>query len=301
MKSVKSIVVKQNKSKKMKSFQYIIIAIVTALCTSCETDVDASDLLEQQQLIVINGYLSPQDTTLKVQISKSKSRASNGSSNTDDLIIKNATVTITDENENEAALVYSESSFSYEAPATDLAILPGQQYFLTTMVEGKEYKAACSIPLNIVQNIESEVRENTSDDFFGNRVLKVSIEDIEDQRNFYIVGAKVLQIFDGGGDSEFDVDFEFEQFTTDSNRENSVITVDGFFDLFSDAQPNPQVKIQVANAEEILYDALRATFLNDYNDGDPFFEPVIAPTNIEGENGFGVFAGYQITEKETTF
>lgn len=276
----------------VKCIKYLFLIISLLSVMSCETSVDASDLLDKQDLVVINGYLSPQSSLLQVQVSRSKSRASSSSSDISDLVITNATVTIANTSGEEIGLVYTETTFNYEAQAMDLPIISGEEYFLTVVVDGITYSASCTIPQETVQNIEVEVRDNNDPDVFGNKELRLNIEDIRDTRNFYIVSAEVP----GSGI----VDFEFEQFTTDSNRENAVISVDGVFTLFDSPDPN-QALIKVANAEEILYDALRATFLNDYNEDNPFFEPVIAPSNIKGENGFGVFAGFQLTEVETNF
>lgn len=302
MKSTRSTLLEKYKDTQMKYFQNIILIILSICLVSCETSVDASDLLEKQQLVVINGYLSPQDTTLKVQVSRSKSRAS--SANVKDMVIKDATVVIIDEEKNEVALTYMDTSLNYEAPASGLTITSGKKYFLKVTALGKEYKASCTIPTESVQRIEKNIKIK-EDEFSGNRLLKVTIGDIKDQNNFYIIGAVVTQSFDNGGgtinDGVENVNFEFRQFATDVSRENSVITAEGFFNLSANALPNPKLKIKVANAEKILYGALRATYLNDFNDGDPFAESVIAPTNIEGENGFGVFAGYQLAEVEETF
>ncbi|WP_282081343.1 DUF4249 family protein [Aquimarina algiphila] len=287
----------------MRYFKNIIILTLSIWLVSCETSVDASGLLDQQQLIVINGFLSPQDTTLKVQVSKSKSKARGLTNNTnEDFVIKDATVMIADEEENEVTLIYTNSSLSYEAPATDLPIIPGKKYFLTAMVEGKEYKSSCIIPLEQVVRIEQDIRVETRDDFIGNRKMKVTIEDIKEKSNYYVVGAEATYFFNGGTSEGITVnlDFEFNQFLTDTNRENSVVTADGGFFL-PDFAKLTKVKIKVTNTEEVLYNALRAEFINNYNGGNPFTESVIAPTNIEGENGFGVFAGYQLTEKEITF
>ncbi|MEW7278163.1 DUF4249 family protein [Aquimarina sp. 2201CG1-2-11] len=285
----------------MKYFQNIVILLISIWLIGCETGVDSSDLLNKAELVVINGYLSPQITTLKVQVSKSKPRASTTPIN--DLVIKDATVVIADENANELELNYVEDSMSYEGPASEMEIIPGKKYFLKAMVNGKEYKSSCNIPTTFIEKIEHKVQVK-SNDYNGNRSLKVTIEDIKDQTNFYIVGATVIQSFGQNttpSESIENVEFELKQFATDVGRENSIITADGFFTLASDALPDPVLKIKVTNTEKILYEALRATFLNEFNDGDPFAEAVIAPTNIEGENGYGVFAGYQLVEKEITF
>ncbi|TPN84391.1 DUF4249 domain-containing protein [Aquimarina algicola] len=287
----------------MRYFKNTILLLVSVWLAGCETNVDASDLLDQQQLIVINGFLSPQDTILKVQVSKSESKA-RGRTNTtnEDFVIKDATVIIKDEEENEVSLIYSNSSLSYEAPATDLLITPGKKYFLATTVQGKEYTSSCIIPLEQVTGIEQSIGVDNRDDFIGNRKMKVTIEDIKEKSNYYVVGAEATYSFEGdtSGETTRDLDFEFNRFITDTNRENSVVTADGGFFLPGFAEIT-KVKIKVANTEEILYNALRAEFINNYNDDNPFTESVIAPTNIEGENGFGVFAGYQLTEKEITF
>ncbi len=287
----------------MRYFKNIIVVILGIWLVGCETSVDASDLLDQQQLIVINGFLSPQDSTLKVQVSKSKSKARGQTNNTnEDFVIKDATVVIADEEENEVTLLYTNSSLSYEAQGIDLPILPGKKYFLTAMVQGKEYKSSCIIPLDQIERIEQDIRVETRDGAVGNRILKLSIGDIKDKSNYYVVGAEATYSFEGdtSGGTTINLDFEFNQFLTDMNRENSVVTADGGFFL-PDSAIITKVKIKVTNTEEVLYNALRAEFINNYNDENPFTESVIAPTNIEGENGFGVFTGYQLTEKEILF
>ncbi|AXT59052.1 DUF4249 domain-containing protein [Aquimarina sp. AD10] len=280
----------------MKYFQYITLVLVSIFLQSCETSVDASGLLNQEQLVVINGFLSPQDTTLKIRVSKSRSKAS---TDTSSLLITDATVTITDETDNEVMLTYNATTSNYEAPATDLPIMPGKKYFLKVMAEGEEYKSSCTIPLERVTRVEQEIKLETRDDFFGNREMKLTVEDIKDVSNYYIVGAVVTGRFPGGGDTDVSVDFEFNKFVTDTNRENTVVNADGFFFLSEDTEIT-KIVIRVANNEKLLYDSLRAEFFNKENEDNPFIEPVISPTNIEGKNGFGVFGGYQFVEFEIT-
>jgi len=270
----------------MKYIKNILVMIVFISLQSCETDVDASDLINQQQLVVINGYLSPQDETLKVQVSKSVSITSGSSG----IVIEDATVVLSDDENNEVTLTYSSTLQSYETAATNLPIIAGEQYFLSVNVDGKEYTSSCRIPARKVENIEQSISDaSASGDFFGNRSLKVTIEDIKDISNYYIIGASLT---DGPN-----VNFEFEQFVTDTNRENTTVSANGGLFL-NDSSTDNVLKVQVSNSEKILYDALRATFLNDYNEGNPFVESIIPPSNIAGENGFGVFAGYQLTEME---
>ncbi len=267
----------------MKYIKILVIAIIFISIQSCETNVDASELIDQQQLVVINGYLSPQEELLKVQVSKTVSITSG----TSGIVIEDATVILSDEENNEVMLTYSSELFSYVTPATNLPIIAGKKYFLSVDVDGEEYTSSCRIPEDKVENIEQSVRFSPIS-FSTESALKVTIGDIENISNYYIVGAS----FNDGSN----VYFEFEQFITDTNRENTTVTANGFF--FPNDTTDVVLKIQVSNSEKILYDTLRATFLNDYNEGNPFVESIIPPSNIEGENGFGVFAGYQLTEME---
>lgn len=268
----------------MKYIKNILIMIVFISLQSCETDVDASDLINQQQLIVINSYVSPQDDTLKVQVSKSVPITSSSFGD----VIEDAVVVLSDAENNEVILTFSSLSISYETAATNLPIIAGKQYFLSVDVDGKLYTSSCRIPEDKVENITQNISMSSEDDFY-NRSLRVMIEDIKDISNYYIVGASL--------NAGSNVDFEFEQFVTDTNRENTTISANGGLFL-NELSTDNMLKVQVSNSEKILYDTLRANFLNDYNEGNPFVELIIPPSNIVGENGFGVFAGYQLTEME---
>jgi hypothetical protein len=302
VKSKKIKLLEKYKDIQMKYFQNILLIVLSIGFACCETSVDADDLLEKEQLVVINGYISPQDELLRVQVSKSISRATSDIKD-QDLVIKDATVVITDIENNEAVLTYVDTTLSYEAPASDLEIIPGKMYFLTVMTQGNEYKASCTIPINLTQ-VTTDIQIQYSE-YGDDGLLKVLIEDVKEQQNFYVVGAEVTQYFqqyDNTIDENVStIDFEFEQFVTDVSRENAIVSANGFFRFLGGALPERKIQIQVANTEKILYNALRSTFLNNYNDGDVIAEPIIPPNNIEGKNGFGVFAGFQLTEIEVTF
>ncbi|CAM4256756.1 carboxypeptidase-like regulatory domain-containing protein [Zobellia nedashkovskayae] len=64
-----------------------------------------------------------------------------------------------------------------------------------------------------------------------------------------------------------------------------------------DVMKTLQLMPVIQGGKEALHLNRRATYLNNYNDDNPFVEYSIAPNYIEGENGVGVFAGYQLTEK----
>ena len=59
-----------------------------------------------------------------------------------------------------------------------------------------------------------------------------------------------------------------------------------------------KIKLQVANVEEALFQNLKTASTNQDADGNPFVEYAIAPNTILDEGAVGVFAGYNLTEKE---
>jgi len=289
--------------------QYIKLTLIAILIClqGCETSVDKTDLLDQEELIIINGYLSPQESKLQVYVSKSKSIFGEDISNSaDDLVIVNALVTISDEDDNEVMLSYIEESSSYEAAAADMKIIPGKKYFLAVVVNDETYKASCTIPKEKVGAIGYVVEEfNDKDDRNKNRRIKVTFDDIKNVDNYYVIGADITIEFNVLEDENTTIleaiDFDNDAFATDVNRTNTIITAEGFFSTFSNSPPDQSVFINVTNTEKILFDALKATYLNDFNNSNPFVEPVILPSNISGKNGFGVFAGYQSYKIQGSF
>jgi|GEM_PF-1838738 len=291
----------------MRYIKNTILLILSIWLFGCEVDVDSSDLLDQEQLTIINGFISPQDVTLKVQVSKSKVRGEKVTSD-EDYVIKGAIVTILDEAKNEIRLNYNQESLNYEAPVTSQFVKPGKKYYLSVIVTGKEFKSSCVIPLEKVEKIQQKISDNTNFEFNGNKKLRVTVNDIENKDNFYIIGAKFLYSHKQKtalGKEEITEDsgavrFSSNQFVTDVKGSKSVVIADGYFyGLYNyDNVTESKFKIQVSNTEKILYDFLRAEFINKDLGEDFFTDPIIAPTNIEGENAYGVFGGFNITEVE---
>ncbi len=94
----------------------------------------------------------------------------------------------------------------------------------------------------------------------------------------------------------FPLNFGVQRFATDLLEDGRNITVTGF----SENDDIEEAILQVAHVEEILYQSLFASYSNIENDGNPFYAVIIPPNNIEGENVYCVFAGFQLTEKTIT-
>lgn len=93
--------------------------------------------------------------------------------------------------------------------------------------------------------------------------------------------------------------FESGQFLNDAVADGGALSGRSEFFIGEEEQlENARITMQVAHMEEILFQQFRSFDLNQDADGNPFVEYSIAPNNILDEGAVGIFAGYQITEKE---
>lgn len=303
----------------MKKYIIYSLLLLSGIFYSCEEEVDPDVLLTSKpRLLSINSTLSPQDEIIKVLITKSISITQvsklrndpNISSSIGKLVeeaesVLNAEVFINEENEAPVQLSFSRENLAYIISSDKLPIKAEKKYFLKVIFEGKTYRAHCKIPKEKVNiediegsfvNEKGEVKETT---LLDSERLKISLDDIEGEDNYYIFGTNTL-----GGNTFIFNSYEgnSEQFISDNLLDGKRLTTIAYRNFTSNSSfsvdNTPSVTIQVANAEKLLFDSLRLEALNRENLGDPFIEQAILPTNIEGENAVGIFAGYQLTEKE---
>lgn len=281
---------------------YIFIFCTALAFISCEKTVDANKLLDTEEKVTITSYISPIDTLLRVKVSKALPAIGTVLSNNDEdanrelFLIKDAVVRISDEEGNTANFSYLEEEATYISDAANLAIMEGKQYFLNVVANGKEFNATCTIPKSAPEILEI-VRILDND--FGSVIAEIDItfKDITGQRNFYVLGGSTEEIYD----EETFVNplfFDSDGLLTDAVEDGITLgeTAKVYLGEQGDTQPK-EVILQVAHVDEIVFQNMQASNLNSYNDGNPFVEYSISPNNIEGENGVGLFAGYQVSEK----
>ncbi len=283
----------------MKNYIYTVLSLCL-IFSSCEDIVDSENLIDTKSLVVIHSFISPQNEFISVKVAKAESTIGQISFQEDiknKLTIKNATVSITNEEGLSFILPYSATNFRYEIPSTDISIEAGKKYFLKVIVDEREFNASCKIPNNKVANITETLTDKQDLSVVEIKSLKVRFNDFVGQKNFFIVGATFQGITSGDLGPVRRFFFNTDRFITDNIGDGLTMSSEGTvvepfsFDSY-------KIKIQIANVEEILYKYQQALYLNDNNEDSLIKETVIPPNNIEEEGGFGVFAGYQITEKE---
>jgi len=284
---------------------------LSALFTGCQKVVDAKELLNTEEQIFIVSYISPQDTVLRVNVSRALPAigtplsAFDYEANRNLFLIKDAQVLLSDASGNTAQLFYSDSLDTYLANANSLAILSEQTYYLEVTADTKTFSASCTIPKK-VETINERIIYK--EDMYGGSEAEItlSFEDIKGTDNFYVLGAiatNTIVYEDYEPETyTYPLYFDSDEFLTDNLEDGGVLSGTTYTFFSTDANVlDHKVTLQVANVEESLYQNLRTSATNLDSDGNPFVEYAIAPNTFSEDGVIGVFAGYQLTKKEVQF
>lgn len=288
--------------------KYIIPTIISLIFfTACQKVVDADKLLDTEERVYITGYLSPQDTVLRVDVSRifpsigTPLSVQDYEANAAKFIVENAQVTISDASGNSTNLIYSEVNNTYLAAITSLSILADQDYFLTVTVDGQEFNASCTIPS---ESVEINEQINFQDDGFGGMEADINLafQDIAGIDNFYVLGGVVTATYQYENEEpetySFSLYFDSDEFLSDNLKDGGALRGKSLTYIGDGIEVlKTTLTLQVANVEEVLFHNLRSASINADADGNPFVEYSIAPNNFAEQGVVGVFAGYQLTEK----
>ncbi|MBO0952728.1 DUF4249 domain-containing protein [Fibrella forsythiae] len=311
----------------MKLILHLLILLLLAACGSLRNEVSPSLLSTEGEKLVVNSYISPQDTLLSVKVSRSKPVLGE---QTDALpyTVDNAIVSLTDGNR-VVVLRYLSDKQWYQAKANLLPIVTGKTYTLTVSTpDGKQVTASAIVPKPVPVNqgiLDSTIVT------LGNRLQKIysvrfDWQDPPNEPNFYEYAAYFRWGYNNDpygqvnqqSNSLRSLSFARENRTgnllTDDRQDGTLLTslaaevglvevnattpnaVEALKKLtMGRVLPNPQVILRLLSAEELYYRYTDAIIRQRENRSNPFAEPVLIPTNIKG--GLGCFAAYNRTEK----
>ncbi|MBO0931403.1 DUF4249 domain-containing protein [Fibrella aquatilis] len=310
----------------MKAFFYTAsLLLMLAACGSLRNEVDPSILSAGGEKLVVNGYISPQDTLLTVKVSRSKPALAEPSEGVP-YVVENATVSLTDGNR-VVVMRYNTDRQFYQAPVALMPIRTGQTYTLTaTTPDGKKVTAQATVPPPVpirTINLDSTI---TTSGAIRTKAYRVTFvwEDPAGETNFYQY-AGYLQWKDNkfsypiGGQNEvpvpniyvliFNRDRATGNLLSDDRQQGSLLTSQSAdvakiivqktdppaAENVSYSYPGARVVAQLLNTDESFYRYTNAVARQRQVGNSPFAEPVPIPTNIT--NGLGCFAAYNRTEK----
>jgi hypothetical protein len=339
----------------MQKLKFIFSTLFILSIWSCETIVDNVTLPYDERL-VIQSFISPQDTLLEVKVTKTKPVTGTFTS---DQFYGNGTykpligaiIEISDGQKKanfKLQTVTNPSGTEYD-PTTGKPIIQARTgYFLRTkdfpIMAGKTYtitakapnlpdvSATCTVPnktlifpldINVIKGGVDSIQSGGS---YSSGVLKyryynltkridVNVKDIANEENFYAVAyysQKVTQYKENGTGKiqtqNINIQEPYTNFISDYRQDGKVlnfIKAGINFDFFSDdpsQQNNPyqpktishNLSIYVAITDKAYYQYNKTVVAGSgLNDGNPFAEPVLTYSNING--GLGAFGGYSMT------
>lgn len=273
-------------------------------CTSLRNEVSPSMLGAQGTKLVISSFLSPQDTTLAVKVTRSNtvvgdsiSLLQTGNNVTD------ATVTLSDGSKS-VVLPYNNRTAGdtvknrpyYSISARLLPIVTGKTYTLTVVSNGQRATSTCTIPTAV------PLTEIKPDSLNRRYFVRVRWQDPAGATNYYQVtgifryitaNCKACQnesyntlSFDDDNRGLFDDAGRDDKEIVSGRAYLTPAGIPNFYNQYKTAS----VTANLMSVDQNFYRFQEAVMRQRRSRNNPFAEPVLIPSNIEG--GLGCFAGY---------
>lgn len=265
-----------------KIFCSVIIAGFILFFQGCTKDADVKLPVVESKL-VINAFISPQDSIIKVMVSLSQPLYNNSNSGLYPNV-ENATVQISD-GVNSITLIYNSADNYYSINASQFPIVAGGIYNLTVYTpDGKNVNASTSVPA-----------PNSSLSFSANNIndpnqpetysINATWNDSPGIEDYYRINYYSKQFYDGDIDTSYYSQFS-EHYT---DKENDGKTFNQYFEVYKMNSTGSAGELYLIRATKEYY-LYHTKLMEAINSGGPFSEPVQMFTNING--GYGIFAGF---------
>ncbi|MBO0931406.1 DUF4249 domain-containing protein [Fibrella aquatilis] len=298
-------------------------------CGNLTSEVDPAVLGVGGEKLVVNSYISPQDTLLTVKVSRSKPAVS-GSTTVQPFNVNNATVSLSDGSRS-IVLKYNNLLEYYAAKPSLLPIRAGQTYTLTaTTPDGKQVTAQATVPASVPISAVALDSVITSSATEWKKTFRVSFawEGLSAKTNYYaycgyfswnnkvsyrVAGQTQTAVPEvteltfpgenGTGNLLSDNNLSGKRLSSQSAEvttlslgkgENNAATAIQHLTI-GKSLPGARLTLRLLNTDSFYYTYTSAVQRQRQAGSNPFAEPVLIPTNIQG--GLGCFAAYNRTEK----
>ena len=274
-------------------------------CTNLRNEVDPSLLGVQPTQLVVSSFLSPQDTILAVKVTRSNTVVGDSISllQTGNTVI-DATVTLSDGSKS-VVLPYNNRSTGdttrnqtyYSINAKLLPIVVGRTYTLTVAAtNGQRATSTCTIPAAVPPTVIDTIRVNQRP------AIRVSWQDPAGQANYYQVNGIFRSILasckacQNESYSTLSFDDDNRGLFSDAGLDGTVIPSGRALLTFNSASSSfsqyrtASVTIDLMSIDQNYYQFQEAVIRQRRSRNNPFAEPVLIPSNIQG--GLGCFGGY---------
>ncbi|MDD3875677.1 MAG: DUF4249 domain-containing protein [Bacteroidales bacterium] len=279
----------------MNILKTILIITILSFLFSCEKTVTDIELPQQEPKLVVNAYISPEDTIIQVNVSLSHPIFKPYDYNDNNQSVENATVKISS-NGNELIIPYNFTDYAYISSTSNFPIVEGQTYRLDVSTpDGKSVNASCTVPKknSSIQHLSTD----TVNDEWGGKMLRIKIKffDLQGVGNFYRVGGaldyvdlygSITDTFSSGLSPKYNLEF----FTDATNDGEDILSELNYWTYDeSEWMHFTRLRIFLLSVDSHYYNFHKS--LSNYQGDSPFSEPTIIYSNIEG--GMGAFAAYR--------
>ena len=304
----------------MRTPRFVLLLFSLLAVMGCETlitDLPENMLPSQTSKLVVYSFISPQSNVISAVVTQS---APLFSEYNQPIRIVPAAIVIISDGIKERQMTFDTISKDYQIASARFPIQAGQTYTLKVSHQNRQVQATCTIP-QIAVPIQSyqidSVRSLHAPEIDSSIVIQMIWKDIPLQKNRYRVRAfseieysilepdgpnhaterRTRSLFpfdwnDHSGKSDLFDDENMDGLTLESSKGKSYMP-EIQTDLRGTAiNPKPKlvsITIELLHTDEAYYQYHRT--LQQYrNTNNPFSEPILVFSNIEG--GLGCFAGY---------
>ena len=294
----------------MKKYHIIpLIFLITICITACEKIVDNVDIPSQQPKLVVNCYISPEDTIIKATVYASAPiwSVSAVDSYTP---VSTATVKISDNN-TEKQLIYNSQKGEYVLNASSFPIQEDVVYKLSVSAPGfTSVVASCKVPLQINKSLlflsfDSVVGDQYSTEY----KFRTEFTDFSGLGNYYRIGGYIIALYNDSIGGVNDTTYNSlssnnnKEFMADKDNDGQKVQSElnywkyNYDDGMGGGEKLLGLKLFLLTTEENYYKFHKS--MSNYVGDDPFSEPTIAFSNFN--NGLGVFGAYRKFTIDYTF
>ncbi|GAB3262093.1 hypothetical protein GCM10027347_27550 [Larkinella harenae] len=294
---------------------FVLICLLATACQDMRQEIEPESLTRVDKKLVLLGFISPQDTIVAVRVGMTRPIAdANYTSNYG--VVKNASVTLSTGGQS-VQLTYNGKNDYYQIDAKKFVIRAGETYQLSVKTpEGLQASSVCTVPQSArLQKVRLDSAEDASHQ--KQYFVRYFWQDSPKTANYYqtnglFVYAKSCPTCKTDANPKltsenqpvlFEALGQISTLLSDQSKDGSVLeSCRGylsqskvnqvvaekatFFSLYEKAS----VRATLLNVDEAYYKYHQALELQKKSESNPFAEPVLMPSNING--GLGCFAGY---------
>lgn len=278
---------------------YLLFVLLLGGCTKKAK----ISLPEREEKLVVTSFISPDDTTLLVVVRSSTPKFSYSSFGNENETIGDAQVMISAPGR--ALTIPLDPIFRvYWAKTKDFPIHPGETYTLVvTAWNGERVRATTTVPLDTLQILAFEGDLQKSEGMQNNHRMDISYSfEVSDQPGVtnYVAMYHRKNMLIGNDSSGFFGGFDYFDFGTgifDDDEHEAATSYHGSSrsEMYLDSSFAVEIDLHVLNSSREFYLYNRSVQQSLFVGDNPFAEPVLVYSNVEG--GFGCFGSYRCTKR----